>query len=189
MFENILPSPQQQGTRLRSRAGGLRAPSLLLTDGGLPTEHIESIPQRLRKPAPPGCGAIAEPAWIDPRFFLLGLHHHPDSGRLHRFSAGRQQVKHRARRGLGEVGLIPSEGQRRPRAGATAPRGWGTPGRGLLVPWNPLAGLEHCASFQNKAPQRIWVFHGGRTLSPPPPCPGVTCFSRNGRRASVAARG
>lgn len=125
----------------------------------------------------------------DPRFFLLGLHHHPDSGRLHRFSAGRQQVKHRARRGLGEVGLIPSEGQRRPRAGATAPRGWGTPGRGLLVPWNPLAGLEHCASFQNKAPQRIWVFHGGRTLSPPPPCPGVTCFSRNGRRASVAARG
>ena len=64
VFENILPSPQQQGTQLCSRAGGLTAPSLLLTEGGLPTEHIESIPQRLRKPAPPGCGAIAEPAWI-----------------------------------------------------------------------------------------------------------------------------
>lgn len=70
----------------------------------------------------------------DPRFLLLGLYHHPDSGRLHRFPAGSQQVTRRAGRGLREVGPVPSEGQRRLWAGATAPQGCKTPGLGLLVP-------------------------------------------------------
>lgn len=46
----------------------------------------------------------------DPRFLLLGLYHHPDSGRLHRFPAGSQQVTRRAGRGLREVGTCTLRG-------------------------------------------------------------------------------
>lgn len=93
----------------------------------------------------------------DPRFFLLGLYHHTDSRRLHRFSAGSQQVKLRGPTGAQRGGIYTPRGVAEAGAGARAPRDWVTPGRGLLVPWNPLSGLEHGASFQNKAPSRMWV--------------------------------
>lgn len=58
----------------------------------------------------------------DPRFLLLGLHHHPDSWRLHRVPAGGQQVTRPAGPSRGGGG-----GARRrvaeTRTGTTAPRG------------------------------------------------------------------
>lgn len=103
----------------------------------------------------------------DPRFFLLGLHHHPDSGRLHRVSAGREQV--------------------------TRPQGWGScasegtseaggrddspAGLELLreVSWFPgtsaLGAGTAGVSFQNSAPKRIWARQARRWL-PLPLCSG-----------------
>lgn len=67
----------------------------------------------------------------DPRFLLLGLHHHPDSGRLHRVAAGSQQVTRWAGPGSGAWSVHPQEGQRSPsRVGNSC--------AGLLIPWCPF---------------------------------------------------